>query len=62
MIFEAGEMMEPNVPAAAVVGVVARKTVEQRIEADFENVARAAGIDSEASAVWRTRSTPPPRN
>ncbi len=51
MIFQPAEMMQPDVPAAAVVGVVAGKPAEQRIDGHFQDVARATRIDFEARSV-----------
>src|SRR5215203_2721219 len=44
-------MMEPHVPAIAVVRIVARNPVEQRAHRNFQDVARAAGIKFEACAI-----------
>ena len=51
MVFEAGEVMEAHVPAAAVVGVVTAEGVEQRTHGHVENVARAGGVDLQLGAI-----------
>ena len=52
VILEAGEMVEANVPSAAVVRVVAREDVAQRRDGRLEDVARAARVELEIAAVW----------
>ena len=51
VVVEAGEVVEAHVPAAAVVRVVAGEDVHQRADGDFEDVARAGGVDFEAGAI-----------
>ena len=51
MVVEPGEMMEPHIPAGAVVGVVAGNKIEQRTHGRFEDVAGAAGEDFQPAAV-----------
>ena len=51
VVVEAGEVMEAHVPAAAVVRVVTGEDVHQRADGDFEDVARARGVDFESGAI-----------
>ena len=51
MLRQTAEVMQPNVPAAAVVGIVAREQIEQRTHSGFENVPRAVRPDLQARAV-----------
>ena len=50
-MLQTGEVFEPDVPAAAVVGVVAGEDVEQRPHGEIDDVARAATKDFQARAI-----------
>ena len=45
------EVVEPDVPAAAVIGVVAREALQLRAQGHFQNIARAVGPGLQTAAV-----------
>ena len=51
VILEAAEMVKANIPAAAVVRIVAGENIHQRRDRRFEDVAGAARIELQAGAV-----------
>ena len=51
VVFKSGEMMEPHVPAAAVVGVVAGEQIEQRADRRAEDVAGAGAENFQSTAI-----------
>ena len=51
MIIEAGEVVEPHVPAAAVVGIVPGEHLERGADGDLEDVPRASRYDLQPAAV-----------
>jgi len=51
MVTETGKMMEPNVPAIPIVGIVASENIESRAHTSFQDVACAPRIDLQSGAV-----------
>ena len=51
MVLKAGEMVEADVPPAAVVGVVARENIHEGRNGDIEDVAGAARVELDIAAI-----------